>query len=272
MVHAPVFHGSTQQALLSSFKGRAHRQPMRTIQDASAEFNDDGDKAGLFVPPRKVRLTKTKPIAASENSYSTQLKPKDVQTQASRIAQVVAGLADLSVDSQAPSRRPSRVQQTRTEELEELANIFDMDESFTLPVTSSKSEWTQSLRPPVQRVVLSHYQHEMINYQRMLLRKNIWYYRDRMNNARGPCPLHVLKEAWVQGVVDENTLMWGQGLADWLPAKNIKLLLPMIRTPEVRFGTWLKRTFALKPALNRIRENRKEQRPEAVNKQVERMR
>jgi hypothetical protein len=25
---------------------------------------------------------------------------------------------------------------------------------------------------------------EMINYQRMLLRKNIWYYRDRMNNAR----------------------------------------------------------------------------------------
>ena len=35
-----------------------------------------------------------------------------------------------------------------------------------------------------------------------------------------------------QGVIDENTLMWGQGLYDWLPAKNCKLLLPMIRTPE----------------------------------------
>jgi hypothetical protein len=33
-------------------------------------------------------------------------------------------------------------------------------------------------------VQLSHYQAEMINYQRMLLRKNIWYYRDRMNNPR----------------------------------------------------------------------------------------
>ncbi len=36
----------------------------------------------------------------------------------------------------------------------------------------------------------------------------------------------------VQGCIDENTLVWGQGLYDWLPAKNVKLLLPMIRTPE----------------------------------------
>ena len=37
-----------------------------------------------------------------------------------------------------------------------------------------------------------------------------------------------------------------------LPAKNVKLLLPMIRTPEVRFGAWFKRTFSLKPALERF--------------------
>jgi hypothetical protein len=42
----------------------------------------------------------------------------------------------------------------------------------------------------------------------------------------------VLKDCWVQGVIDENTLVWGQGLYDWLPAKNVKLLLPLIRTPE----------------------------------------
>ena len=53
-----------------------------------------------------------------------------------------------------------------------------------------------------------------------------------MSVPRGPCPLHVLKDAWVQGVIDENTLVWGHGLYDWLPAKNVKLLLPMIRTPE----------------------------------------
>lgn len=56
-----------------------------------------------------------------------------------------------------------------------------------------------------------------------------------MSVPRGPCPLHVLKDAWVQGAIDEDTLVWGHGLYDWLPAKNVKLLLPMIRTPE---GEW----------------------------------
>lgn len=55
---------------------------------------------------------------------------------------------------------------------------------------------------------------------------------DRMSVPRGPCPLHVLKDAWVQGAIDENTMVWGHGLYDWLPAKNVKLLLPMVRTPE----------------------------------------
>lgn len=68
-----------------------------------------------------------------------------------------------------------------------------------------------------------------------------------MSILSGPCPLHVMKEAWVQGIIDENTLVWGQGLADWLPAKNVQLLLPMVRTPEgellrirrVLFSLWV---------------------------------
>jgi hypothetical protein len=41
----------------------------------------------------------------------------------------------------------------------------------------------------------------------------------------------------------------------------------------VRFGAWVKRTFSLKPALERIRERRPEARnPEKVSFQVERMR
>lgn len=95
-------------------------------------------------------------------------------------------------------------------------------------------------------------------------------YRDRMSTPRGPCSLPVLREAWVNGTIDENTLVWGQGLADWLPVRNIRTLVPQIRTLEVQAATWLKKTFALRPALNAARKARAEQRPEA-NAQVDRM-
>lgn len=36
----------------------------------------------------------------------------------------------------------------------------------------------------------------------------------------------------MHGVVDENTLVWGQGLADWLPIRNVRTLVPQIRTVE----------------------------------------
>ena len=42
----------------------------------------------------------------------------------------------------------------------------------------------------------------------------------------------VLRECWVQGVIDEHTLVWGQGLGDWLPVRNIRTLVPQIRTFE----------------------------------------
>ena len=60
----------------------------------------------------------------------------------------------------------------------------------------------------------------------------------------------------MNGIIDENTLVWGQGLADWLPVKNVRTLVPQIRTVEVQVATWIKKTFALKPALNQIRKER----------------
>ena len=39
-------------------------------------------------------------------------------------------------------------------------------------------------------------------------------------------------DAQVHGVIDENTLIWGQGLMDWLPVRNVRTLVPQIRTPE----------------------------------------
>jgi hypothetical protein len=80
----------------------------------------------------------------------------------------------------------------------------------------------------------------------------------------------VLREAWTQGVIDEHTLIWGQGLADWLPIKNVRTLVPQIRTVEVQIATWVKKQFALKPALAHARKERAEQRAQ-LNPQVDTM-
>jgi hypothetical protein len=36
----------------------------------------------------------------------------------------------------------------------------------------------------------------------------------------------------VAGVIDEDTLVWGHGLGDWLPIRNVRTLVPQIRTLE----------------------------------------
>lgn len=200
-----------------------------------------------------------------------------------RIAEIIPAMAEVSLSNAdraaaqltAQDVRLVKLQQEQQlkDELVELEDVYDMSKPNAVDFQLPSTPWKQQLRPKPRKIVLSPYQYEMINYQRMLMRKNIWYYRDRLSVPRGPCPLHVLKDAWVQGVVDENTLVWGQGLYDWLPMKNVKLLLPMIRTPEVRFGAWLKRTFSLRPALERIRERRKDARdPDHMTQQVEHMR
>jgi hypothetical protein len=191
---------------------------------------------------RKIRIHKIRPHSAASNllnEHETKERNRDIDR---RIAELIPGIADLSVSSASMPQTLSTASEIRKQRLEkevahrdeliELSNIFDMSIPNPVDCKMPEEPWSQQLRPPVRKIVLSPYQYEMINYQRMLLRKNIWYYRDRMSIPRGPCPLHVLKDAWVQGCIDENTLVWGQGLYDWLPAKNVKLLLPMIRTPE----------------------------------------
>jgi hypothetical protein len=220
-----------------------------------------------------------------------------------RLAALVPALADLSLAAGSADARDARAsaaaarrsrlarEQAHAEELRELRDVYDMSKPNPVDREPHPDDadggdapggWKQELKPLPKRIRLSRYQAEMINYQRMLMRKNVWYYRDRAGVPRGPCPLHVLKDCWVQGVVDENTLVWGHGLADWLPARNVKLLVPMVRTPEVRAGAWLKKTFSLGPALNRARERRAEARPikatlesegkDLATRQVERMR
>jgi len=141
-------------------------------------------------------------------------------------------------------------------------------------VAAKKKPQDPETPPPAERPKgrpkLSLNDKQQVDYIRTATSGNVWYYRDRMNVARGPCNLPVLKECWVHGVIDDQTLVWGQGLVDFLPIRNIRTLVPQIRTLEVQVATWVKRNFALRPALNKIRKQRAEHR-DVQSDQVDRM-
>jgi hypothetical protein len=138
------------------------------------------------------------------------------------------------------------------------------------PSGRSKGKSVSAPKPPFKPGKYGLNERQVVDYIKTATSRNIWYYRDRLSTPRGPCSLPVLREAWVQGVVDENTLVWGQGLADWLPIRNVRTLVPQIRTVEVQIATWFKKTFALKPAIQRARKQHAALRPEH-NPQVDRM-
>lgn len=135
---------------------------------------------------RRVRVHKTRHTASPAGDAQNAVLDR-------KIAELIPGIAELSVSAKSQKgalKTASSVRQRQQDRDEvaraqaaELASIFDMSKPH--PVDSVMPEnWSQTLRPPAKKVVLSHYQAEMINYQRMHLRKNIWYYRDRLNNAR----------------------------------------------------------------------------------------
>jgi hypothetical protein len=62
------------------------------------------------------------------------------------------------------------------------------------------------------------------------LNDNIWYYKDRAGVARGPCTLTTVRKAWVHGVIDQYTLMWGQGLEAWYPMRNVVGLVTNVQS------------------------------------------
>lgn len=62
------------------------------------------------------------------------------------------------------------------------------------------------------------------------LQDNVWYYRDRAGLPRGPCQLSTLRAGWVHGVIDEFTLVWGQGLEAWYPVRNVVSLVANIQS------------------------------------------
>lgn len=78
------------------------------------------------------------------------------------------------------------------------------------------------------------------HYAFLALEDNIWYYRDRLNLPRGPCPLSTLRTCYVNGLVDENSLVWGQGLEEWVPMRNVRSLPALVRNLETCTMKWWK--------------------------------
>ncbi|KAK3253011.1 hypothetical protein CYMTET_37717 [Cymbomonas tetramitiformis] len=119
---------------------------------------------------------------------------------------------------------------SRLERLQEREDkdIKTVKESPSLPL----SELKKSLKKE---------QAEKENYAFLALEDNIWYYRDRQNLPRGPCPLNSLRMAWINGIIDENTIVWGQGLEEWVPIRNVSALPALIRNFEVVVLTWAKK-------------------------------
>lgn len=80
---------------------------------------------------------------------------------------------------------------------------------------------------------------EANKYSFIALEDNIWYYRDRASVPRGPAPISTMRTCWVNGYIDENTLVWGQGLEEWVPLRNVRALPALIRNFETVTLSWL---------------------------------
>lgn len=55
--------------------------------------------------------------------------------------------------------------------------------------------------------------------------------------------MNTLRQCWVNGIVDEHTMVWGNGLSDWVPARNVRGLISNIRNPPTIIMHWLMRKF-----------------------------
>jgi len=84
-----------------------------------------------------------------------------------------------------------------------------------------------------------------------VLEDNVWYYRDRAGVPRGPCTTGTLRTCWINGIIDQYTLVWGMGLGEWLPVRNVTSLEAIIRNAETIVLSAAKYKLLLEPALKR---------------------
>ena len=60
-----------------------------------------------------------------------------------------------------------------------------------------------------------------------------WHYADENDQQQGPVRLDVLNQLLGSGVVSESTLVWKNGMTDWTPANQVKILFPSASALDV---------------------------------------
>ena len=86
-----------------------------------------------------------------------------------------------------------------------------------------------------------------------MVKRTIYWYRDRSGLPRGPMTIDILKKCWINGIIDENTLMWGNGLGDWVPMRNVRGMAEVLHEPKTVFLKWLTQKVAFPKADRRAR-------------------
>lgn len=165
----------------------------RDSSEASEQIESEAMHGDQQKPQRyrRIRIHKIKPSSLASDEKTSSDKSLHAAMDR-RIAELIPGLAGLNVASSSAAslevasevRAKQLAKQDSMAEILELKTIYDMSKPHPLDDKPHEGPWDQQLRPRVRKVQLSPYQYEMINYQRLLMRKNTWYYRDRMNIPR----------------------------------------------------------------------------------------
>jgi hypothetical protein len=53
-----------------------------------------------------------------------------------------------------------------------------------------------------------------------------------------------VRKCYANGIVDQHTLFWGNGLGDWVPLRNIRGMSASLNDPKTKFVKFLVDTFA----------------------------
>ena len=68
--------------------------------------------------------------------------------------------------------------------------------------------------------------------------------------------MDIVKKCWINGIIDENTLVWGNGLGDWVPMRNVRGMAELLHEPKVQFFKWLTQKVAFPKAERRANRQR----------------
>jgi hypothetical protein len=143
-------------------------------RDDEASSSGAGEDGVPFDAVRKVRIHKIKRQNISE-AISNSSARQDAAALDRKVAELIPGIADLGLSSAGPStQRPASAfvsrQKALEQELQEMADIYDLDRPnpVDVPEPAQASTWKQTMRPTPKRIVLSQYQVLLFCSKRML--------------------------------------------------------------------------------------------------------